>query len=385
VSYLPSKHTHESGSSEPELEIIALKSVQKGHDLYTTNLIANDLWRVAYTLPKSRDEPKELERQLTKSKVAQISAYVDDDRNLLPNNIIVNLTAIDHIELQAVNEKLGVYKLRFTPIEGGASGVDADELPLTKTGKFGYVVDGQHRGVGTHQSRSADSLPLVVTLLWNVPQEVAYKTFADINDKQKKVSKLLTTYIRREISDVDPIDAAAFDIAVALNDEGVLKDRVKIHQDDKQRWVNSPALVAEIHDLISADGVLHPVYMKGVATPRRILEDYFSAWKETFPTAWGSSEHILTKGMGFAVMLRVFERVYRRCDFFEAGQHSRANMKNQLQELKEMTIDVGGNELALNWESVGFAPYSSGAGINALVDAILAHTDFQERPEAAEE
>ena len=369
----------ESGSSETPLEIVALKSTQKGFDLYTANLVADDLWRVAYTLPKSRDNPKELERQLTPSKLTEIASYVEEKETLLPNNLIVNLTEVDHVKVVPVNEKLGVYRLKFTP-RVGAPRVDNDELPQEKVGKYGYMVDGQHRGVGTHQSTVAGTLPLVVTMLWNVPQDIAYQTFADINENQKKVSKLLTTFIRHEIDQLDPLDTAAFDVVDALNEKGVLKDKIKIYPDDKGRWVNSPSLIAEIRDLIVPAGVLHAVYAKAKKGPLPLLEDYFEAFSETFPTAWGSTSHVLTKGMGFAVMLRIFERVYRRCDFFEGGKHAKANLKAQLAPLAGMRLDIEGTELPLDWDSTRFGGYSSGAGINAITAAILKHADFQERP-----
>ena len=376
---MPSKHMRESGSSEPPLEIVALKSTQKGFDLYTANLVADDLWRVAYTLPKSRDDPKELERQLAPSKVSEIASYVEEKETLLPNNLIVNVTATEHVKVVPVNEKLGVYKLQFTPWVGTPA-VDGDELPLEKTGKYGYLVDGQHRGVGTHQSSVAGSLPLVVTLLWNVPQEIAYRTFADINENQKKVSKLLVTFVRHEIDQLDPYDSVGFDIVEALNEKGVLKDKIKVYPDDKGRWVNSHALIAEIRKLIEPAGVLHPIYAKARNGPLPILEDYFEAFAETFPTAWGSQTHVLTKGMGFAVMLRIFERAYRRCDFFEGRKHAKANLKNQITALVGMHLDVEGTDLPLEWDSGRFGGYSSGAGINAITAAILAHPDFQERP-----
>jgi DGQHR domain-containing protein len=360
------------------MEIIALKGTQKGQDMYTTHVTSDVLWQVAYTLPKSKDSPKELERQLTPSKVAKIRDYIDEPKNLLPNNIIVNLTKTDKIELKPLDAKHGVFKLVFSPFEEESKATDDDSPHASTKGKYGYVVDGQHRGVGVHESQSAGSLPLVVTLLWNVPTDVAFKTFADINEKQSKVPKLLTTYIRREIHDVSETESSAFDIAEQLNQEGALAGRIRFFQEEKGTWINSPTLIDEVEDLISPQGPLHAANKKNQRQVVQVLNDYLSALQDAFPAAWGSPTHVLTKAMGITVALRIFNRIYLRCDFFEAGRHGRENFVHQLKELADITLEIEGVSMPLTWESGLYASYSSGAGMNRIVDAI--HSAFPERP-----
>jgi DGQHR domain-containing protein len=360
------------------MELVALKANQKGQDLYTTHITSDTLWRLAYTLPKSKDNKNELERKLVPSKVNRISDYLDEPKNLLPNNIVLNLTKTDKITVKPLDEKHGLYRLVFTPFDEATSDAAGEAPHEVSKGKYGYVVDGQHRGVGAHQSAVADTMPLVVTFLWDASRDVAFKTFADINENQTKVPKLLTTYIRREIHDVSDMESSAFDIASLLNEDGPLKGRIRFFQDEKGTWVNSPSLIDEIEDLIGPKGPLFNENKKNQRKVVQTLKDYFHAWQEAFPAAWGSPVHVLTKGMGIAVALRVFDRIYHRCDFFEGGRHGYENFLHQLKELAGVTLDIEGTQVPLHWESGTFASYSSGAGINKIVDAI--HAAFPERP-----
>ena len=44
------------------------------------------------------------------------------------------------------------------------------------------------------------------------------------------------------------------------------------------------------------------------ATVADILNNYFRAWANLFPDAWGSRRHVLTKTAGWEVMFHVFGR-----------------------------------------------------------------------------
>lgn len=364
---------------------VALKTTQNGRELYTGYMTARQLWSLVYTLPKSKDEPNELERKLSMTKANAIKDYLQDKENLMPNNIIINFDSVDSIDVASLDGTEDAYRLTFKPIAEQQEDDDGEtELPNRRGGKYGYVVDGQHRGYGAHLSSVAGTMMLPVTAIWNAPKEVAYKTFADINLEQTKVPKLLTLYIKHEIKNMDVTESQAFEITEALNGAGPLQGKIRFFQDETDTWVNSPAFVAGVEDITT--GVLAHLRKgkdKGTAAIVAILNDYFMAVKDAWPSAWNSKTHVLTKAMGIDLMLKTFERVYRRCDFYEAGQHGYANFKHQLQELAKikLTIESGvGGEMRvpLNWESGIFGGYSSGKGKTWIIQQI--REEFPERP-----
>ncbi|MDG6918984.1 MAG: DGQHR domain-containing protein [Nitrososphaerota archaeon] len=354
-------------------------------ELYTGYMTAAQLWSLVYTLPKSKDKPNELERKLSQTKANAIRDYIQEPENLMPNNIIINLDKVDFIDVKSLDGGDDAYHLTFKPITEQVEGDDGEtELPNKIGGKYGYVVDGQHRGYGIHLSNVAGSMMLPVTAMWNAPKEVAYKTFADINEEQTKVPKLLTLFIRHEIEKLGVAETQAFEVTEALNNDGPLQGKIRFFQDEKGTFVNSPAFVDAVESITTGVlGHLRKGKDKGTAAIVAILNDYFRAIQAVWPAAWGSKTHVLTKAMGIDLMLKSFERVYRRCDFYEAGQHEFANFKRQLQELAKVKLTINSTmgeemQVPLNWESDIFGGYSSGKGKTWILNQIM--MEYPERP-----
>ncbi len=358
-----------SGTS---FEIEALEGKQRKATIYSTFMTAEQLWNTIYTLPKSKDDKEELERKLIPSKAESIKEYVERPNTILPNSIVVNIDKTEKVTVTKLQGKL--VKIQFHPFDGGSHNESKSDQ---KKNKYGYMVDGQHRGWGVHLSSVNETMELPVTMLIGATKEQAYKTFADINELQTKVPKLLVTYIRHEIEDTGAEEMASFEIAQALNKLEPLKGKIKFFQDEKGSWINSPSIIEWIGELIAPEGVLQSVYNTNVGNVTSILQNYFDAIKNVWPEAWGSESHVLTKAMGFNIMLHIFERVYRRCEKYEGGKFDTNAFESQLRELAQKKIEIDEeHKVPLNWQSFPYGSFSSGKGIGLIIRAI--HRVFPE-------
>jgi hypothetical protein len=133
---------------------------------------------------------------------------------------------------------------------------------------------------------------------------------------------------------------------------------VKFSPDERGK-ISSVTLSTYIKPLIGLDG---PLYEKNENQQVQILKNYFQAFKEIYPEAWGSKVHVLTKTLGLYVICGVFGRVYKRCERYESGNTTVDAFKNQLRSL--MLVKE------LDWNSERFGAMTNRKGMEALRRAV---------------
>jgi DGQHR domain-containing protein len=363
---------------------------QKNMEWYQFKMTPKEIAQIAYILRKSRNNPHALERKLIKTKVDNIKKAANEDpRAFFPNAIIINIDKMDKVKVSPVNlenikdEEVKKLLSDDVIIEFPATSLKDDihkksitELLTNAEGKVGYINDGQHRELGLLLSNVADSIELNVVASLGASSEIAYKTFADINEKQSKVSKTLLHHIRWEIQEFeDQFTGEAYELVLKLDsdNDSPLQGKIKIFEDDVRRWVSSPSLTDWLDRYII--GIGKPLQDFSNQERLRILKNYFQAWKELYPEQWDEEirkDYVLTKAMGIHIMCAIFERVLRRCDRYEGGVYDVNNFKRQLKDLKKIQIQFDPDmESPLDWRSKVFGGYSSGKGINFIVKQIL--------------
>lgn len=334
--------------------------------MYVFSTRIEEFNQLFYVFRKSRDNPDALQRQLNSSKVADISSKGTQVGYLFPNAVIVNATEQDRMGIVEHDDLF--CEVNFQVPENSDAVNQLDE----PDGKIGYIIDGQHRIAGLNDH---PNMKILVVMFDNLPREEAYKTFAEINQNQDKVSSILLYYIKWEIQDFARTDLTplAFDMLQRLNedDDSPLKENIKIFEDDRGKWVTSPTMTKLLTNIIGVDG---PMQHLTEGQQLTVVKSYLTAWQEVFPEAWDLSSrksYILTKAMGFTIMLRLFSRFYRRCDFYH-NNHSKDVFKKEIQHLIDVTLPVLDGEIPLDWTSDNFGEFSSGKGINTITRLLLA-------------
>jgi DGQHR domain-containing protein len=303
------------------------------------------LQKISYALPRTTDNPNEIQRIKDPSRCKEIGEYVQKPDSVLPNSIVVNLT--DKVRIEPTHDEARV-TIVFPSIEG----------------RYAYLLDGQHRLGGFEFSGSVE-FDLPVLALHKAPDEIAGKIFADINSKQEKVSDVHLLDLYYKIKALPQDDAQAMDVVLMLNtdDDSPLKGRVKTMQGQKDTWVKNTFLRMILQPFTGKGGILSQ--MTG-AQQARVFKSYLLAVRELLPEAWGSKKHVLTKAMGLEIVLSVFKEVVMRCQAFESRQLNVESFAKQLKPIVGARIMLLGQQTPLDWSSKVFSKLSNKPGKTEL-------------------
>jgi len=221
-----------------ELEITASILKQRGRELYCFGMKHRAAAQICYVTPRSHDDPQEIQRILDKKRAKEIGEYIKEANSLLPNSIVVSLTAEVAIQSSGMD---GIKVLRFPSDEG----------------KFAYILDGQHRLEGFKYSDGIEyDLPVVA--INNADDTLRGKIFADINSKQERVSDVQLLAIYYQIKELPADDTSVMDIITQLNTDtdSPLKQRIRTMDTEKDTWVKNVALKQWLDPHLVTGGVL---------------------------------------------------------------------------------------------------------------------------------
>jgi DGQHR domain-containing protein len=337
----------------PELRVDAVMLKQRGRPLYMFALPSDILRDICWVLPRSRDNPTEIQRKLDKAKLQKIGLFLGQENSFLPNSIILNLTS-QVIFQPSGDEKSGIL---IFPSDGSENkGKDITE----KTNKYGYILDGQHRLVGFDYAPGV-VFDLPVTAFIDADQSLGKKVFTDINSNQTKVSMILLQAIQFEIGELEPERQASVSVTKRLGDQidSPFHGMVKFNPDERGK-ISAVTLASNIRPIIGLDG---PLNEKNENQRVQILRNYFQAFKELYPDAWNSKTHVLTKTIGLYVMCGIFRQVYQKCERYEGRSTETTAFKNQLKGLLSVP--------EFDWSSSKFGSMTNRKGIEALRRAVL--------------
>jgi DGQHR domain-containing protein len=304
---------------------------QKGRELYCFGMGSDRLRQVCYVTPRSHDNPEEIQRIIDPRRARQIGEYIKAANSLLPNAVVVSLT--DEITITA----------------SGNEAIRVIQFPST-TGKYAYILDGQHRLEGFKHSDGIE-FDLPVVAIHNADDALRGKIFADINSKQERVSDVHLLSLYYQIKDLPVDETPVMDTVERLNSDAdsPLKARIRMMDDDKGTWVKNTALKQWLSPHLTSGGVLAP---KTVAEKAAIMKEYFGAIARLWPEAWGNlSKYNLCRPIGFEIILGLFAPVKHRCDLNAGRQYTIASISSQMEPLRTAVIELpGGGQLPLDWK-----------------------------------
>jgi DGQHR domain-containing protein len=142
--------------------------------------------------PRSHDDLDEIQRILDKKRAKEIGEYIKEANSLLPNSIVVSLTAEVFIQSSGMD---GIKVIRFPNDEG----------------KYAYILDGQHRLEGFKHSDGIE-FDLPVVAIYNADDTLRGKIFADINSKQERVSDMHLLSLYYQIKELPADDSSVMDV-----------------------------------------------------------------------------------------------------------------------------------------------------------------------------
>lgn len=323
-----------------------------------------------------------VQRGTATRRVLEIAEYAASLDASFPTSIVVAVPAGSY-ELTQRDSTDPTYSLEFLPDRGKS---------LT-------VIDGQHRLKGLANATEAVAsfqLP-VVFVLEPTEEEMAFM-FATINGKQVPVSKSLIYDLFEVTQDRSP-QKTAHEIARELNadPDSPWFRRIKMlgrKTPGSEESLSQGTLVGRLLPLISAhpDEDLQRILRRSPVEPSprsvfnqyymhdedrfiyRVLLNYFTAAKSTWPDEWTSRGYLLTKAVGFSGMVMALERIAAAGR--EQGDMSQEFFKRVFAVASEAMRSSG-----RDWKSFGSSGKGAAEIAKFLTDALSSVMSGPREPE----
>lgn len=275
------------------MEVNVMKFVQNETNLFLFIMNAKDIYNMFDVSRKIDDKEKGYQRSFSKSRINQIKRYIDNEKGILPNSILVNIDTGKYF----YDETLKV-------------------LRLDDTGPLGFIIDGQHRVWGADIADKDILLPVVATCELTTKQQA--QLFVKINKSQRGVAVSLYLDLlditEGVIEDFDAEDVSGLrrgvEIAKRLNedDESPLFELVRT-TGDSGVGISLSEFVNQIKVYVDPKGGKLLNY--GFEDQCKIFKIYFKAVKSVFLEEWNNSDSLILKTVGFGGIMKAFYDIFQ--------------------------------------------------------------------------
>ena len=349
-------------SEEIRIKVLSLK--QPIGNFYVGVVNATELYKICKAEVRRIERKNDIDnyigiqRELNPKRVKEIKEYVRTIDASFPNSIIISLKKDFLVDKKSTESELVIKK---------------DENAAT-------IIDGQHRLSGFEYGEH--DFDLIVTIFIDLEDEEKALLFSIINTKHTKITGSLSQDLY-EFSTLDTPPKLAHNIAKSMNsDENspwfkkikMLGRKTDIYEEG---IITQSTFTKEIIDLICKNEdifnirnqlkkgvkkedlkkyfnyddkkqIFWELYMEGKdELIFKILNNYFVAVKEVFPSEWVNKKYILCKTTGYIALMKLFRKIYLNgisendlsISFFKKYFES---VKENLMELTSENYESGG-------------------------------------------
>lgn len=339
-----------------KLKIPAIILNQKGKELYLFKIKASTLANITYVTPRSEENPNELQRVVNTARAKEIGKWLKEDTSLLPNAIVIDLKNNIKIEHTAYPDQVTIH------------------IPNPETNpnhKIAYILDGQHRVKGFEFSDGVD-FELAVIAVHGVTENIRAQLFIDINSKQVKIDERLLLDLMAGNQILENNDELIYSVIKRLNDDpsSALYGKIQFLPEQRNRWIKNTTMLSLLKPHLANGGC---IYTKTTAQKIEIITSYFNAIKSIYHNQWDDQRnYLLTKSIGFEILLGIFSAIKNRCDLYEARQLNKDSFVKQLSIIKDQSIslklkDQSTINIDLNWTSRSMGQFSNKQWIREII------------------
>lgn len=280
---------------------------------------AKDIWSNFSINRRIENKDDGYQRALSMSRVKQIARYVEKG-NTLPLSILVSL------------EK-NKYKFKDGKIH------------IKNENDVGWIIDGQHRVAGAHESKIGITIPVIAFVELNVEEQI--KQFVTINKEAKGVPTSLYYDLLKHLPIGTPSDRAkerSVDIANALrtNEESPFFGKIVSVTAPKKGELSLSAFAKKISNLIFENKGFLSTYSLNEQV--KIIDNYYKALMNTFPQFYKDEDSIFFKTTGFGALIRVLPHIFSHTLKLRKS-FTVADITTTLNEIKHFNFD--------DWKKMG--------------------------------
>ncbi len=330
---VPTPEVTTNGKSVPTLEgaliTHAIRFRQKHPDvnLYVSTIRLKDLLGRFQSDTWEDENPSGYQRQVTSSRLRQLSSYMRDEEGMLPTSILLCIRRPNHGLFETNAEANGKGEYGTLTIPG--------DVPL-------WVVDGQHRLHGLERAMKKDKAkwladyPLPVVIVEGIDAYEEMRYFHVINTRHKGVP---TDVVDRHLLSMREAEGSA--LIEREGEKNYLRGRATkladlLNSDIESPWsgrIRTPGQPLRLghlmrqHSMVSAlDPVVRDNFLKRLTDEEagKLLLNYWAAARECWPPVFENpAEYILQKPLGVGALHQIFPdvlEVSRAADDFTQGK-----------------------------------------------------------------
>ena len=283
----------------------AIRFQQKDKRIYFSTFTAEELSRfcgVAQLQEEDLDNQNRYQRDVTQSKINEITDWWDKEENYLPNPVIIYFPNFNNVDISF------------------AEGQDTGSIRVDVSEGLAQILDGQHRVNGCHGSVNFRMELLPVTIIFGgeggdfTPQEVG-RMFITMNSKSDRIGKLLEMHLlaRNDIPPWDGANQAGYRLMRELyrNDtRNPLFGRIQI-MDRRQGFDFKSNKLATTFNYLSG----YPRNEGGLAglnseQSYRLITNYLTQICDIWSEAWASDSSALYSEDIMELVLKLFQHFY---------------------------------------------------------------------------
>ena len=248
---------------------------------------AAEVWKLVRINRRDPDKDKGYQRFLSTNRVGSIARYVKAG-NLIPTSILI---AFDEGRISA----------------------DRHKLTIPNKPNAGWVIDGQHRLAGIHESGSKIELSFVAFI--DLPLVKQIEQFVKINKEAKNVPTSLYLDLLKHLpqkTEGDQVKERAADIANTLrkDEESPFFGKISVLDSPKPGQMSLTNFVRKVGPLVAQNKGKFHVY--SVTEQIKIFSNYYHALEHAFPDVYEPKEgtSIFFKTLGFGAIINVLPTVF---------------------------------------------------------------------------
>lgn len=263
-----------------------LEAEQNGHKLHLFFAPAKEIYNFVSVNQKEEDADEGYQRVASPARTAAISKFVDAG-NVIPLSILITL------EKRAANFERG-------------------KLTIKAGKKSGWIIDGQHRLVGSMKAKSNILLPVVAFIGLSIDEQI--QQFVTVNKEAKGVpTSLYYSLLKKLPPKLSPAELAkerAADIGIALrNDENSpFAGRIVSTTAPKNGQLSLVNFVRKVSPLVREDNGLLGAY--SLEDQAKIIDNFYVALRNVFPKDFSGADPVFFQTIGFGGLFNFFPAVF---------------------------------------------------------------------------
>lgn len=246
------------------------------------------LWSLLEINRKVEDKDEGYQRALSPSRVRAIARYIEAG-NTMPLSILVTFDRAEISENRTI-------------------------LKVPKRKNAGWVIDGQHRLAGSHESGGKIQLPVIAFVGLDVSEQI--QQFVTINKEAKGVPASLYYDLLKHIPNKKPGEMAkerAADIGTDLkrDEESPFYGKIVITTSPKRGELSLTNFVRKVTPLIYEGKGIFASFTE--IEQKSIIKNYYLGLKNVFPKQFSKPDSIFFQTLGFGALMNTLPSFFSLC------------------------------------------------------------------------